>query len=119
MAACLDDKSLLHLIRLSYDLGMDVIVEVSNLQELDKVAGLPFRMVAINNRDYTTHKVDLTITTDLITQLPKEILVITEGEIDNREDVSLMSSIGANAFLLGENLLTADNPGEKLAELFS
>lgn len=119
IAACLTHEQLLHLTRMAYDLGMDVLIEVHNLQELDKVAGLPVRMVGINNRDLNTFKVDLSVTSELVAQLPSEILVVTESGVSTRDDVTLMNSVGVKSFLIGETLMRADDPGEKLAELFS
>lgn len=119
IAACLSYEELLHFTRIAYDLGMDVLVEIHNLQELDKIAGLPVRMVGINNRDLNTFEVDLSITTELVAQLPKEILAIAESGIHTREDVAVMNSVGIKSFLVGESLMREDDPGEKLAELFS
>ncbi len=117
-AACLTHEKLNELTRLTYDLGMDVIISVHNLQELDKVAGLPVRMVGINNRDPNTFEIDLSTTTELITQIPTEILVITEGGIHDNEAVTLMNSVGVNTFLLGDSLMKTHNPEDKLMEIF-
>ncbi len=73
----------------------------------------------INNRDLNTFEIDLSTSTELITQIPKEILVVAEGGIRTREDVALMNSSDINAFLLGETLIQATNSDEKLAELFN
>lgn len=118
IAACLSHASLLQLTRLAYDLGMDVLVEVHSLAELDKVAGLPVRMVGINNRDLHTFKVDLSITQELVPQIPSEILTITESGILTRDDVVLMNTVGVKAFLVGETFMREENPGDKYFELF-
>lgn len=118
IAACLSHEEMLALIRLAYDLGMDVLVEVHNLAELDKVAGLPVRMVGINNRNLHTFEVDLSTTLELAAQIPEEILVITESGIMSRADVELMSAAGIQGFLVGESMMRHAEPGEKLAELF-
>ncbi len=118
-AAFLSHEQLNCLTRLSYDLGMDVIVSVYNLQELDKVAGLPIRMVAISNRDLNTFEVDLEITTELVAQIPKEILVITEGGIQSSDDVALMNSLDVNVFLLGDELVQESEPEKKIKELLN
>ncbi|MPV85154.1 indole-3-glycerol phosphate synthase TrpC [Ostreibacterium oceani] len=118
IAACLSQTQMLTFTRLAYDLGMDVLVEVHNLAELDKVAGLPIRMVGINNRDLHTFDVNLTTTFELAAQIPKEILIVTESGIHSREDVELMNTMGIYAFLVGESLMRHDDPGEKLDQLF-
>ncbi len=118
IAACLSQQQLYDMTRLAYDLGMDVLVEVHNMAELDKTAGLPLRMIGINNRNLHTFEVDLTVTFELAVQIPAEILIITESGISTRNDVQLMNSMAIRAFLVGESLMRESNPGDKLAELF-
>lgn len=119
IASYLSHEKMMQLTRLAYDLAMDVLVEVHNLADLDKVAGLPVRMVGINNRNLHTFEVDLSVTVELTNQIPKEILVVTESGIATRDDVAIMNSSSVRCFLVGESLMRHANPGEKLAELFS
>ena len=61
----------------------------------------------------------LTNTTDLLPSVPDDVIVVTESGIHTAEDVSLMREHQVNTFLVGEAFMRADNPGQKLAELFS
>ena len=119
IASCLTREQMLMLTGLSHDLGMDILIEVHNLEELNKVVDIPVRMIGINNRNLHTFDVSLQTTIDLAAQLPKEILVVTESGIATRDDVSMMNSAGIHSFLVGETFMRHSNPGKKLAEIFS
>lgn len=119
IAACLDRETMHRLTVLAYDLGMDVLVEIHNKAELEKVRGLPIRMLGINNRDLHTFQVNLSTTFDLAMLAPKEMLIVTESGIQTADDVRLLSGAGINAFLIGETFMREQDPGEKLRELIS
>ncbi len=119
IAACLSPEQMFSLTRLAYDLGMDVLVEVHNVEELDKTAGLPIRMIGINNRNLHTFEVDLNTTFELSMLIPDNIMVISESGIADNNDVRLLTSAGIYGFLVGESMMRHDNPGEKLTELFA
>ncbi|MBS9778212.1 MAG: indole-3-glycerol phosphate synthase TrpC [Gammaproteobacteria bacterium] len=119
IAACLSHQEMLQFTRLAYDLGMDVLVEIHNIEDLEKVVGLPIRMIGVNNRNLNTFEVDLSTTISLVEYLPPDIMVITESGITTRDDVELMNTIGVQTFLVGESLMKSDNPGHKLFELFN
>lgn len=118
IAACLTHQEMLSLTNLAYELGMDVLIEIHNQAELDKVIGIPVRMLGINNRDLHTFEVDLQTTTTLAAQLPDELLVITESGIAKKDDVLLMNKHHIRSFLVGESFMRQADPGAKLAELF-
>lgn len=119
IAACLTHEQMYTLTRLAYDLGMDVLVEVHNIAELDKTAGLPIRMVGINNRNLHTFEVDLNTTFNLAMMIPDEILIVTESGIAEAEQVRLLSAAGIAGFLVGESMMRHSDPGEKLQALFN
>jgi indole-3-glycerol phosphate synthase len=75
-------------------------------------------MVGINNRNLRTFETRLEVTLDLLEQITDGRIVVTESGIHSAADVALMRSNGVNAFLVGEAFMKADEPGEKLAELF-
>ncbi|SIO11315.1 indole-3-glycerol phosphate synthase [Sulfurivirga caldicuralii] len=120
IAACLSDAQMDELAAQAKALGMAVLVEVHNADELERTLALstPLRMVGINNRNLHTFEVSLQTTLDLLPQIPEDRLVVTESGILGPDDVALMRSHGVNAFLVGEAFMRADEPGEKLAELF-
>lgn len=119
IVAALSDTQLQELAGISLELGMDVLVEVHNREQLERGLMLRTPMIGINNRDLRTFKTDLDTTIGLLTDVFPDRTVVTESGIHTKEDVALMRKHGVNAFLVGEAFLTADDPGEKLRELFS
>lgn len=119
IVAALDDKQLQELAWLAIDLDLDVLVEVHNREELERAQMLRTPMIGINNRDLHTFKTDLDTTIGLLRDVYPDRMVITESGIHTREDIALMRRHGVNAFLVGEAFMKADDPGQKLHELFS
>ena len=100
------------------ELGMDVLVEVHDKKELELALGLPNKLVGINNRNLHTFELTLQTTFDLLKEIPDDRIVVTESGILASEDVVLMRDKRVNAFLVGESFMRAEDPGEKLNELF-
>lgn len=118
IAACLTRAQMASLTDLAQQLGMDVLIEVHNLAELESVAGLPVRMIGINNRNLHTFEVSLNTTFELAKLIPPEIMVVTESGIATADDVRLMLDNDIGAFLVGEAFMRCDNPGQALSQLF-
>jgi indole-3-glycerol phosphate synthase len=119
IVAALDDAMLLELLQLAEQLGMDVLVEVHDADELERALALPARLVGINNRDLRTFETSLETTLGFLEQIPDDRIVVTESGIHTSADVALMRSSGVDVFLVGEAFMKAPEPGEKLAELFA
>ena len=119
IVAVLDDARMAALADLAAQLGMDVLVEVHDAAELERALRLPCRMVGINNRDLRTFETKLDTTLSLMERIPAERLVVTESGIHSQADVALMRAHGVHAFLVGEAFMKAEDPGQKLAELFA
>jgi len=119
IAACLDDEQLASLNGLAMNLGMDVLIEVHDEEELQRALRVDNPMVGINNRNLRTFEVSLDTTLNMLERMPDNRLVITESGILQPEDVDLMRGHGVNGFLVGEAFMRADDPGARLAELFS
>ncbi len=117
--SCLDDAQLRQLNDLAHELGMDVLVEVHDAEELKRALHLANRLVGINNRNLRTFEVSLDTTLDLLSQITGDRIVVTESGILSPQDVGLMRARGVNAFLVGEAFMRAEDPGSKLAELFA
>jgi indole-3-glycerol phosphate synthase len=100
------------------ELGMDVLVEVHDREELERALRLRTPLIGINNRNLRTFETRLETTIDLLTDVLSDRTVVTESGIHHREDVDLMRKHGVNAFLVGEAFMSAPNPGERLQELF-
>jgi indole-3-glycerol phosphate synthase len=118
IAACLDNAGLRELNDLAHRLGMDVLVEVHDGDELDRALTLGNRLVGINNRDLRTFGVSLDTTLGLLPRIPGDRIVVTESGILGPEDVRRMRDHGVHAFLVGEAFMRADDPAARLAELF-
>jgi indole-3-glycerol phosphate synthase len=118
IAAVLDDAQLQQLAELATGLGMDVLVEVHDAQELERSLPLNLPLVGINNRNLRTFETSLNTTLDLLAAIPAGRIVVTESGIHTAEDVALMRQHAVHSFLVGEAFMRAEEPGEKLAELF-
>ena len=119
IVAALGDASLAELLILARDLGMDVLVEVHDESELERALRVDARLIGINNRDLRSFETRLETTLRLLDQIPNDRLVVTESGIHTRDDVSLMRSNGVSVFLVGEAFMKADDPGERLRDLFA
>ncbi len=118
IAGCLDDERMKDLNALAGALGMDVLIEVHDAEELERALAVDNPMVGINNRNLRTFEVSLHTTLDLLARIPDDRLVVTESGILAPGDVALMRENGVNAFLVGEAFMRAPDPGARLAELF-
>jgi indole-3-glycerol phosphate synthase len=117
--AALNDEQLADLYRQAVNLGMDVLVEVHDAEELDRALRLDLPMIGINNRNLHNFETTLDTTIQLLDRIPGECLVVTESGIHEIGDVKLMLSHGVNAFLVGEAFMRETDPGRKLKELFN
>ena len=118
IVAILGDVQLRELALLAGDLGMDVLVEVHTLEELERALPLEAPVIGINNRDLRTFETRLDTTLQLLPLIPPGRLVVTESGILAPEDVAAMRAHGVHAFLVGEAFMRSPDPGSKLEELF-
>ncbi|MBD3610276.1 MAG: indole-3-glycerol phosphate synthase TrpC [Gammaproteobacteria bacterium] len=119
IVAALDDQKMGELISRAYKLGMDVLVEVHDKEELQRALQFDTRLIGINNRNLRTFEVSLNTTLELLEMIPDDRIVVTESAIHTPDDVKLMRDNEVHAFLVGEAFMRADDPGSKLKELFS
>ena len=119
IASILDIEKLNEFYDVAVSLGLDVLVEVHNKEELDKALTLSPAMIGVNNRNLKTFEVDLNTTLDLLSQMPEEVVVITESGIGKRTDVEQMLSNDVYGFLVGEAFMREPDPGQALELLFS
>ena len=118
IAACLQAAEMRELERVAQGLGMAVLVEVHDGDELERALGLDTPLVGINNRNLRTFETRLETTLDLLPRLPKGRIVVTESGILNTADVERMRRHGVGAFLVGEAFMRAPDPGAELNRLF-
>lgn len=135
--ACLDDTQVQELHALSIELGMDVLIEVHTKAELERALQLPrsaHNIYGINNRDLNTFDVDLQTTLELknilIEALAADIdsgmllpktspLIVTESGIHSSDDIRLMLNNDIQHFLIGEQFMKTDHPGQALQSLLA
>jgi indole-3-glycerol phosphate synthase len=118
IVAALGDAALAELSHLAMDLGMDVLVEVHDMDELERALQVGVPLIGINNRSLRSFEVTLQTTLDLRGAVPRDRLLVTESGIATPADVALMRGHGVHAFLVGETFMRAPDPGAELARLF-
>ena len=100
-------------------LGMDVLVETHDAEELQRALKLDTKLIGINNRNLRTFETSLQTTLDLKKLIPDDRIIITESGIHTHDDVQLMLDNEIYAFLVGEAFMRAASPGQKMRELFA
>ena len=118
IVAALDDVQLAVLAGLAMELDMDVLVEVHDIDELERALQVPAPLLGINNRNLRTFEVTLDTTLSMKDAVPKDRLLVTESGILAPADVARMREAGVHAFLVGEAFMRAEEPGEALRALF-
>ena len=118
IVAALDDVQLVELSGLAMQLEMDVLVEVHDIDELERALQVPVPLIGINNRNLRTFEVSLDTTLAMKDAVPKDRLLVTESGIVVADDIARMRAAGVHAFLVGETFMRADEPGEALRQLF-
>ncbi|HIG65561.1 MAG TPA: indole-3-glycerol phosphate synthase TrpC [Methyloprofundus sp.] len=119
IVAALTDTQMHELADTTKELGMDVLVEVHDSEEMQRALNLDTPLMGINNRNLRTFETSLQTTLDLQAMVPDERLVITESGIHTQDDVRLMMDNDIYTFLVGEAFMRAEHPGAKMRELFS
>lgn len=119
IVAALDHGLMADLEACAHELGMGVLVEVHDGEELDAALRLKTAMLGINNRNLRTFETTLDTTINLLPRIPPEKLVITESAILASDDVKRMRDANVHAFLVGEAFMRAPDPGVELARLFA
>lgn len=119
IVSALGDAMLNELLGLAQHLQMDVLMEVHDREEMTRAVETGAKLIGVNNRNLRTFDVSLQTTLDMLDMLPEDRILVTESGIHAPQDVKLMRENKVNSFLVGEAFMRADEPGEKLAELFS
>jgi indole-3-glycerol phosphate synthase len=118
IVAALDDVRLADLAVLAMELGMDVLVEVHDLDELERALQVPAPLLGINNRNLRTFDVSLETTLSLRHAVPGDRVLVTESGIAAPADVARMRDAGVETFLVGEAFMREADPGAALRRLF-
>ncbi len=117
IVSALTDNQLIEYKSIAEELSLDVLVEVHNQQELERILTMNFSLIGINNRNLSTFEVSLETTRDL-SSLSGEATLVSESGIRNKKDIEEILSYGVLNFLVGESFMRAEDPGNELKELF-
>lgn len=119
IAAMLDGEQFNDLLQLAYGLGLDALVEIHDREEMEKVMRYDVRLLGINNRNLRTFETRLETSLELAAELPKSITLVSESGIRTREDIDQLRAAGFHAFLIGEELMRAEDEASALKALVS
>ncbi len=116
IAAVLTEEQLIHLANSAKSLGMDVLLEVHNEEELKKSLKVNVDMIGVNNRNLKTFEVSIDNSKKLAKLIPDEFVKVSESGISNTEAIADLKNYGYQGFLIGENFMKTDNPGTSAKE---
>ncbi|CAN5518329.1 indole-3-glycerol phosphate synthase TrpC [soil metagenome] len=119
IASALERSHLEGLRTAAVETGLEVLLEIHDVRELDRIDLALFPMIGVNNRDLRTFEVDLQQSLDVFGLLPAEVVRVTESGLKSAADLAAMARGGADAALIGEAFMRADDPGHALKELIS
>jgi indole-3-glycerol phosphate synthase len=119
IVAALDDAALVDMTNLAHGIGLDVLVEVHDIDELERALQTDAALIGVNNRNLRTFAVSLETTLDLRGAVPRDRILVTESGIATRGDVARMREAGVDAFLVGESFMREADPGAALRRLFA
>ncbi|WP_050028126.1 indole-3-glycerol phosphate synthase TrpC [Verrucomicrobium sp. BvORR034] len=110
IVAALDQPTLEHLLEVAHSCQLDVLMEVHDLPELERALATDVRILGINNRNLKSFTVDLATTEALAEEVPDDVILVSESGIKSVDDAARLAIAGANALLVGETLMRAENP---------
>ena len=119
IVAALEDGPLVEMANLAHELGMDVLVEVHDIDELERALQTDCELIGVNNRNLRTFEVSLDTSLALKDAVPRDRILVTESGIATREDVVRMRAAGIHTFLVGESCMRERDPGAALQRLFA
>ncbi|MEQ1763758.1 MAG: indole-3-glycerol phosphate synthase TrpC [Pyrinomonadaceae bacterium] len=118
IAAMLEDSQLQDLASLAEDeIGLDALIEVHTLEELERVSNLSPGLIGVNNRDLKTFAVSLDISRELIKHMPAGVVAVTESGLKTGSDMRELKASGYSGFLIGETLMRTGDSADELRRL--
>ncbi len=119
IAAILSDKEIKEYIHMAESLSIDVLVETHNQEDINKAINAGANIIGINNRDLRTFKTDISLTQKLLYNIPKDKIVISESGINKPYDISYLTSLGVDGFLIGEAFMKENDIEKKIKEMLN
>ena len=119
IATCLTVQELKNYGQLAHDLGLEVLYEVHTQEDLDKIGSLDSKIIGINNRNLKTFEVDLENSIALASQIPTSAIKVSESGISNPRIITGLKEYDFQGFLIGENFMKTENPGQACQEFIN
>ncbi|MDW7695493.1 indole-3-glycerol phosphate synthase TrpC [Flammeovirgaceae bacterium SG7u.111] len=119
IAAALEPKQLKNLAKLAKELGLEVLMEIHNKEELNRSINEYVDLVGVNNRNLKTFEVSINTSIELEKAIPNEFLKVSESGISNPKTILELREIGFSGFLIGENFMKTNNPIQACKEFVS
>lgn len=117
IVAALEQTQLVDLLDMATAHQLDVLMEVHDLEELDRALSTDAQIIGVNNRNLRTFEVDLATTQKLAQEFPSDVILVSESGIKTREDARKVRQWGANAILVGESLMRAEDVAAQVRAL--
>jgi len=116
IAAILTPEEIKNLSALAKSLGLNVLLEVHNQEELQRSICKDLDAIGVNNRNLADFTVNIQTSFDLVKQIPDEFMKISESAISAAQTINELKAAGFNGFLIGENFMKTDNPGQAMQD---
>ncbi|MDT0293193.1 indole-3-glycerol phosphate synthase TrpC [Mesonia ostreae] len=116
IAAALTKQQVNSLNKLAQNLGLEVLLEIHNLKELEQNIDAPVQLIGVNNRDLTSFEVNIENSLSLIKNIPEEVVKISESGINSAEAIKTLHDAGYDGFLIGEHFMKTHAPGNAAHE---
>jgi indole-3-glycerol phosphate synthase len=117
IVAALSDPQLVRLQREAHKLGLAALVEVHDVEELDRALQAGAGIIGVNNRNLRTLEVDVRASETIAERLPETVIAVSESGLKSARDIKRMRAFGYQAFLIGERFMTSEDPGAALKDL--
>ncbi|MFC4212119.1 indole-3-glycerol phosphate synthase TrpC [Pedobacter lithocola] len=119
IASILSPKEIVDMGKLGKSLGLNVLLEVHNLEELERSICPHLDAIGVNNRNLADFTVNIQTSYDLVDKIPNEFMKVSESAISNSTTIKQLRLAGFDGFLIGENFMKTDNPGIAIKEFVS
>ena len=119
IAACLNSSEIINLSKLAKSFDLEVLIEIHDLEELNKSCIDSIDIIGVNNRNLKTFNVNIETSLNLVDKIPSSFTKISESGLNNSYEIKKLKNSGFDGFLIGERFMKSSNPGEELSNFIS
>lgn len=119
IAACLNSSEIINLSKLAKSFDLEVLIEIHDLEELNKSCIDSIDIIGVNNRNLKTFNVNIETSLNLVDKIPSSFTKISESGLNNSYEIKNLKNSGFDGFLIGERFMKSSNPGEELSNFIS